>query len=375
MNKAAKTALRVVVCVLTALFLAAAFVLSGSAVINYGPSKTARDLFVVSMLETSAMKFLATWYFSPEEIDSICSENAVEAESGFSDPSLVTFDTNAPPVETETDVYFPGDTGVYSHVTETDVITGEVTETTAAETKYEPPEYKNASLYLSEGGIDIYDVTGGTFKGKMMVVHDPSRVTIGTRGDNLSDGKPGKTLKKMAREANATGAVNGGGFYDPNGSGNGGEPTGIVIKDGRIVYGSASKEYEVIGFTKNNVFVVGKMTGQKALDIGIRDAITFGPVLVMNGKPSKVSGSGSGINPRTAIGQRADGSVLLLAVDGRMATSIGATYADLIDVMTNFGAINAANLDGGTSTHMYYKGELITNGMFERELPDCVIVK
>ncbi len=165
MNKAAKTALRVVVCVLTALFLAAAFVLSGSAVINYGPSKTARDLFVVSMLETSAMKFLATWYFSPEEIDSICSENAVEAESGFSDPSLVTFDTNAPPVETETDVYFPGDTGVYSHVTETDVITGEVTETTAAETKYEPPEYKNASLYLSEGGIDIYDVTGGTFKG------------------------------------------------------------------------------------------------------------------------------------------------------------------------------------------------------------------
>ena len=64
-------------------------VLGGAAVINYGPSPAARDLFVVSMMETSAAKFLATLYFSPEEIQQILEANSVQEVTEVTDGSLV----------------------------------------------------------------------------------------------------------------------------------------------------------------------------------------------------------------------------------------------------------------------------------------------
>ena len=71
-----------------------------------------------------------------------------------------------------------------------------------------------------------------------------------------------------------------------------------------------------------------------------------------------MNGSGSGANPRTAIGQRADGTVLLLVTDGRGASGhLGATASDLIEVLSKYGAVNAANLDGGSSSSMYYNGK------------------
>ena len=177
--------IRSAVCVLTALFLICAFILSGVAVINYGPSKTARDLFVISMLETSAAKFLATWYFSGEEIESILEDNEVIADEGYSDPSLINFGKNTTEAET-TDVYFPGDTDNFiGGDTETD----EVTETDTAVVSYDTeeqtkkPEEKNGKTPSVTGdGIEIYDVSGSTFSGKMMIVSDPSRLFVGVCG-------------------------------------------------------------------------------------------------------------------------------------------------------------------------------------------------
>jgi len=63
----------------------------------------------------------------------------------------------------------------------------------------------------------------------------------------------------------------------------------------------------------------------------------------------------SGLNPRTCIGQRADGAVIFLCVDGRSISSLGGTYADCIDIMVEYGAVNACNLDGGSSTVMMYR--------------------
>ena len=142
-----------------------------------------------------------------------------------------------------------------------------------------------------------------------------------------------------------------------------------------FVWGDLKKTYEVIGFNNDNILIVGSMTGQQALDAGIRDALSFGPILVMNGKASTVKGSGSGLNPRSAIGQRADGAILLLAIDGRRADSLGASYADLIDIMLEYGAVNAANLDGGNSTGLVYNGSLVNKGLFYRGLPTCFIVR
>jgi exopolysaccharide biosynthesis protein len=372
--KTSTVIIRTVICVFTALFLVCAFILSGVAVINYGPSRTARDLFVISMLETSAAKFLATWYFSPEAIDSIVKDNTVIADEGSSDPSLINISGDTKSAETD-DVYFPGETDEYFTETTSDAVGTEEEISYATDRETEPPKINNGKKpYHVSDGIEIYDVSGATYSGKMMIVSDPSRLSVGVCGDYTK--KPqGKTLSRIAADYNATAAINGGGFEDKNGLGDGGTPIGLVITKGELVFGDLNTKYDVIGFNENNIFIVGSMTGQQALDRGIRDALSFGPVLVMNGRASTVKGSGSGLNPRTAIGQRSDGAVLLLVIDGRQPSSLGATYADLIDIMMDFGAVNAANLDGGNSSGMYYKGSIINRGLLSRGLPTCFIVK
>lgn len=160
--------------------------------------------------------------------------------------------------------------------------------------------------------------------------------------------------------------------------GNGGTPLGIVMSEGQLKYGNVNSSYDLIGFDNNNVFVIGQMTGQQAIDRGIRDAVSFGPFLILNGTPLEVSGMGGGLNPRTAIGQRADGAVLLLIIDGRQTHSLGASMNDLINVMLDFGAVNAANLDGGGSTVLYYDGEIknkISSIYGARGVPTAIVVK
>ncbi len=366
-TNAGKITKRILLCVFTALILLCAFILGGVAVINYGPSKTARDLFVVSMLETSAAKFLATWYFSGDEINSIVNENAVIPDDGLSDPSLININPGRTPETKQADYYFPFDEKGQPVVTEE----RPPEDTNGAETDApEDPPVINPD----REPLEIVEVRGSSYAGFLMKVADPSRLFVGVCG-NYGDESSGKTIMQIAKSYKATAAINAGGFEDKNGTGNGGIPLGLVISQGSLLYGNPSTKYDVIGFNKNNILIVGNMTAQAALDAGIRDAVSFGPVLVMNGKASSVKGAGSGVNPRTAIGQCADGTVLLLVIDGRQASSLGATYADLIEIMLKHGAVNAANLDGGTSSGMYYDGKLVNKGLFFRGLPTCFIVK
>ena len=71
--------------------------------------------------------------------------------------------------------------------------------------------------------------------------------------------------------------------------------------------------------------------------------------------------SNSGYNPRTAIGQLSDGTVIFVCIDGRQMGSLGGTYSDLINIMVEYGAVNACNLDGGSSTLMWYEDQYINN--------------
>ena len=136
-----------------------------------------------------------------------------------------------------------------------------------------------------------------------------------------------------------------------------------------------------VGFNKENKLVLGKFTKEQAVSMGIRDAVEFGPFLIVNGKSSFVKGNGGwGIAPRTAIGQRSDGIVLFLVINGRLATSIGADMGDLTEIMENYGAVNAANMDGGSSSELVINNKIInhpvaagTNGL--RDMPTFWVVK
>lgn len=284
---------------------------------------------------------LVDLYLTPEEVEKIMAKNSTKGFDEITDTNLIQIATESADSST------PGSTSSTSN-----------------------PEDPDGD------GITVYDVHGPTYRGKMMVVFDPSRVKVATI-DQYGISSPGKTLPELVEKYDAVGGINGGKYDDEAGIGTGGMPQGIVFSEGVLRMGDPGSSYEVYGFNKDNVLVVGRMTAGYAQSIGIRDAVSFGPALIVNGKSAHMAGSGSGLNPRTAIGQRADGAVLLLVIEGRQTTSLGASMADLVTVMEDFGAVNAANLDGGMSSSMVYNGEEIVSSctMRNRKMPTAFVVE
>lgn len=311
-------------------------------IICYGPSLKARNIFVSTFLETGALKFIPSLIMSDKEINEIVNKNG-----------LLEFNEDVDTSKVEIDV--------------------------KEENKDE---------------IEIKKVYGNNFFGTLMIVHDPSRVKLAT---TYPFTKYGKELNEIVKLNDAIGAVNGG-LYESIGN-HGGYPVGVVVSNGQIQYNSPyGKGYYLIGFDTDNKLRILSMEGLNTDGVvnlvkkeKIRDAVTFQEEysdannhfvkLIVNGENRKTTGLGSGANPRTAIGQRADGTVLLLVTDGRgISGHLGATASDLIDVMSKNGAINAANIDGGSSSSMYYNGEYLMTSVTlyysnsSWRLPDAFIV-
>ena len=219
-----------------------------------------------------------------------------------------------------------------------------------------------------EGHIDnirLETIEGTTYTAHVMIIRDPAQVYMGTSSDTFSKDIPGKRLPEAMEDEGAIAAINAGAFYD-NGTSNlivGSMPEGLVIAGGKVVWNKIQMgmpENGFVGFDQNNKLVVAtSMTASKAMDLGIRDGCCFGPALIMDGVVNQSVYNGAvHYNPRTAIGQRADGAVIFLCIEGRIANSLGATYKDIIDIMLRYGAVNACNLDGGSSTVMLYRDPL-----------------
>jgi len=335
---------RALLTVFITILMFAVFLLGVMAVLCHGPSESARNLFVMSTNETSAIKFLPRLVMAGEDVDAILHPVVEEA-----------------PVEEDDFVELNYEDG---SVAEEDT-TGQVI-------------VSGQTADPSGAWLEILDIKGATYKGKMMLVHDPSKVIVATL--DYYPSPVGLYLTEFIDKYGAIAGTNAGGFYDPNGGGTGGTPEydGIVIKDGAIVWGSAGGSYiNVIGFDADHILHVGDMTGQEALDIGLQTAVSFsaGPVLVKDGVMQ--TGLGGGVNPRTCIGQTADGTVIMLVLEGRKPDSLGATYDDIAEIMYEYGAVNAANLDGGSSSLMFYNGEQITRGsnlIGKRPVPTAILV-
>lgn len=234
--------------------------------------------------------------------------------------------------------------------------------------------------------IQMEKVQGRKFTGLMLIVHDPTRVKVGY---SSKLGTVGEKTSEIAKENNAIAAINGGGFQDKgtNSSatwtGTGAFPTGIIISKGKLIYPSESNAdmqqqmNGVIGITKAGKLVVGTYSISDLLDDNVSEALCFGPTLIENGV-LKTGIDTQGSEPRTAIGQRSDGSILLLTIDGRQGLQAGASIADVQSIMKAQGAVNAVNLDGGASTTMYYNGKVANNPsdkFGERPLPTIIYVK
>lgn len=348
-KKVGKLASRILIIALVTLLLTAAGLYAAMFIMVKGPSPTVGKLFILSLKETSAGGFIADWFMSEEEINALLSEKA-EEEAEEINASLIKLPERK---DEPDDTVSPG------------VETGD--EDGSGE--------QNERLE----GIEVHDVSGGTYNGKMIVVRDPTRVFVGTP-DSYGEDSNGLSLSNMIKKYDAIGGTNAGGFVDPNGTGTGGIPEGIVIGDGELLWGEPRATYSLAGLDKNGLLYVGKMTGARAMELGLKYAVSYGPALIINGEPCNANRSlGGGINPRTAIGQRADGAILLLVVNGRQIDSLGATLDDLIEVMLSFGAVNASNLDGGSSSLMKLDGEYLNTSSYilggERILASTILIK
>lgn len=310
--------------------------------ICHGPSESAKELFATTILETGQLKFLANVFLSKDELQKIVDKNSLQDMDVEVDENLINTEGN-----------------------------------------------KEKEL------IEIHNVSGDGFEGTMMVVNDPSKISLAT---TYPWGEYGKELGVIVDEAGAIAGVNGGIYYS---SGNkGGRPYGVTVSNGEIqdITLGWSGLY-LIGFDENNLLRIISLEGMNKSAVEkmvkeekIRDAISFQEEssdannhfvkLIINGEKRELSGKGSGQNPRTAIGQRKDGSVLILVTDGRGKNGhLGATASDLIEIMAEYGAVNAANVDGGSSSSLYYNKKYLrtsvtfyyTNSSWR--LPTAFVVK
>ena len=231
-----------------------------------------------------------------------------------------------------------------------------------------------------EEGIHIEHVSAGTYEGFMIVVPDPKDVSI-VINPGYGTGAAGPELDWYVEHYSALAGINGGGFEDAGGMGDGSIPQGLVIQNGKIIHGAGGGRSSIVGLDKDGNLVTAKLTGQEALNRGVVDAITFGPTFIEDGRvvyTSADAGTLNMLNPRTAMGQQEDGTMLLLVVDGRGPTSFGAQYEDIIKIFQDYKAVNAGNLDGGNSSVMIYDGSYANYpvSMYNsRNLPSVVLVK
>ena len=193
-----------------------------------------------------------------------------------------------------------------------------------------------------------------------MLVRDPSRVYTGTSSADYSTATDGKRIFEFVAQENVLACINGGGFPDEGGMGTGATPSGMTYSKGSCAWSEKSSR-TFIGFDNDNRLVVTEgMSEEKAASLRVRDGVSFkyGNVLIdsdKNGVNIYYKNKNTGAAQRTAIGQRADGTVIMVVTDGRTASSIGATYNDIIDIMVSYGAVSAGMLDGGSSSMMYYE--------------------
>lgn len=232
----------------------------------------------------------------------------------------------------------------------------------------------------TDNNLKLEKIEANRFVGYVLEIPNPKRVQVAT-APNIEE--KGATTSAIAKAADAIAAINAGGFYDPNGTGTGRLPYGFILHDGKYLLGEEvgpDEKVEFVGFTASGNLIAGKYNKRELKEFNAKEGITFGPPLIVNGNKMITSGDGGwGVGPRTAIGQRKDGTVLFVVIDGRqVGYSVGATLLDLQNILYEQGAYIAANLDGGSSSTLYYNGKVVNKPadlLGERMIPTAFVVK
>lgn len=194
------------------------------------------------------------------------------------------------------------------------------------------------------------------YQGVLAVAKDPSRLSI---KNSAYLGSAGQYAGTIAANNNGVLAMTGSAFIDNGGVGNGGTLAGYMMSDGQdkgYHMGYGNKRIEL---RENNFFYITDVTSPVHEDT--TDAVEFAPALIVDGETLVDENCGwMGVHPRTVIGQSDLGEILMLAIEGRMpGRSLGTDVVECAKILERHNCMQALNLDGGTSTILWYDGEYV----------------
>ena len=298
-------------------------------ILLYGPFENAKKTFVSSAMGSMHYQWLATTLLSQEKIDDILGKNdEIKVDFAAPDTSLINIAN------------------------------------------------KNST------NVNKMVIQGENYRGYVLEVADPTRVHVGT--SSKLDINEGEKTSKIAKNYNAVAAINGGQFTDDpeaeEWTQNGGLPQGIIISFGEEIFAGVNPDVDyldVAAINSQGRLIVGKYTLNQLREMDIQEALNFGPTLIYNGEKVPFVDT-VGNAPKTLIGQKADGTMVLVAIDSKTGSRATVTLEEAQQIMYDLGCINATNLDGGKSTTMYYNGEVINNPSFatgERKISAGFVVK
>ena len=294
-------------------------VIAALIVINNVEFKT---FWIPTAMTTMSHKYLAYTFYDEETVNKVMSENYIEQNT--------------------------------EQVNLDDIVIGDTSEKKHYSSKYE------RDLFTRMEGNEVYKIIRieeQKFKGYLTAIYDPADVTLAV---SSKLGRAGQSVNQLVKNNGGLVGINGGGFEDLDGWGNGSIPYGAIIKNGQLVWYHSGGSGGLIGFTKDHKMWLTSDAPDVAIQNGMMEAVEFGPNLIVNGKTAKIHGDGGwGRAPRSVIAQRKDGVVLFLIIEGRLpGYSTGATMNDIIEILLRYKAYNAANLDGGASSTMSVEGKL-----------------
>ncbi|MDO4963067.1 MAG: phosphodiester glycosidase family protein [bacterium] len=316
-----RTWLKVVLWIISIMYISGCVAFT---ILLYGPNEKFKTWLITTAMNTMNHQYLCKWFYSDNVIYDVLNKNYIKESGESTNPELIK-------------------------------------KKLKEKIKENYNEYEKELLIHEEG--ELYKVVKFKVNGAnayIAAVFDPSKVKLEI---TQKIGVIGEYVTEMMRRNNAILGINAGGFVD-QGNNLGESPTGITIVNKKIItdntYGGVTSTGGIVGITDDNVLVLLKdKTAEEAIEMGVRDAVSWGPFLIVNGIASKVSGNGGyGGGARSAIGQRKDGTILLLVVDSNASRTNGAGMEDLVEIMQRYGAYNASNLDGGTSSVMDFRRDI-----------------
>ena len=305
---------------ITKLFIALDILIILCFLFVYGPIDYAKNFWITTAMETGNHQYLAYIFYSKKTVNAVMSSNYLEDIEEETNTNSITIGA----IEKKT---------TYSSIYEQQIL-----------------EHDENDLYK------LIEFKYGEFDCYLIAIYDPKRIQAVTsyklgRGEILSD---------ISKRNDAILAINGGGYSWASG-----QPSGFVVHNSEIL--STSDSAVTAGFNEDGVLIVGRLKPNDIKEKKIKEALSFSPALIVNGESAKIKGTGgSGLNPRTVIAQRKDGIVLFLVVNGygqklSWKGRGGVYYSDLITILERYGAYNAINMDGGSSTTLVINHKLINS--------------